>query len=500
MHFPFKILFAFFVAAFAFFPLTDSDIWWHLASARDFFENGLAEKDPFCWTPSRTPWINVHLFFQWIVYAVHSVAGAFGLVLLKSVAWGIVAFLWVLPCKRKIRLFEFSLAVLCAFIFRYALECRPIFLSLLFLGIFWNLLPQLLPPISKKYFLSAAILLFTQWIWIRTQGLFSLSCGLSAMAIFLSWNRMTKKSKIFSSCFLVILFSVPLWHFQGNYLFAYPFGLLDRLMGGSAASQIFALEIAENRAPSTLLLLHENTASMATLLLLVGIAAFFILKKKCSMEIWRIAWLLIAAFLAVFAERNLTIFFFPFVLLILWNPSFILLLRKIFLKIFPQKKAEFGNVIFIFAILILSFSAGSFLRSLPAYFEGKNFQAISQERVPMNAVIYLQNHPLLPNQNLFNDDRSGGYISWKIPAQKTFADGRFILKDSTFMANYLNFAKNPEAFFVAADSLQIYRALMPTRYISLWKNLDSAMQKKSDWKNVYRDDAYTIWDKTISAK
>ena len=196
----------------------------------------------------------------------------------------------------------------------------------------------------------------------------------------------------------------------------------------------------------------------------------------------------------------MTIFFFPFVLLILWNPSFILLLRKIFLKIFPQKKAEFGNVIFIFAILILSFSAGSFLRSLPAYFEGKNFQAISQERVPMNAVIYLQNHPLLPNQNLFNDDRSGGYISWKIPAQKTFADGRFILKDSTFMANSLNFAKNPEAFFVAADSLQIYRALMPTRYISLWKNLDSAMQKKSDWKNVYRDDAYTIWDKTISAK
>ena len=43
------------VALFAVFPLTDTDIWWHLACAREWVTT---------WTPVREPVVNVHEFFQ----------------------------------------------------------------------------------------------------------------------------------------------------------------------------------------------------------------------------------------------------------------------------------------------------------------------------------------------------------------------------------------------------------------------------------------------------
>ena len=111
-----KILFAICVTVFAFFPLTDTDIWWHLASARDFLKNGLATDDPFCWTASKSPWINVHLYFQLALYGVEHFAGTFGLVALKALLWGLVAFLWILPVKRKILPVHFALLFAFAFL------------------------------------------------------------------------------------------------------------------------------------------------------------------------------------------------------------------------------------------------------------------------------------------------------------------------------------------------------------------------------------------------
>ena len=104
----YKISFAFAVAAFALFPLTDTDVWWHLASARNYLEHGLAQDDPFCWTPSRSPWINVHLYFQLALYGIYKMLGTGGLVLVKSFLWGIVAFLWVLPVQKRISFCTFS--------------------------------------------------------------------------------------------------------------------------------------------------------------------------------------------------------------------------------------------------------------------------------------------------------------------------------------------------------------------------------------------------------
>lgn len=489
-----KILFAFCVSVFAFFPLTDTDIWWHLASARDFLENGLATKDPFCWTASKAPWINVHLYFQLAVYGVEQIAGPLGLVTLKALLWGIVAFLWMLPIKRKILPVHFALLFAFAFLFRYAFECRPILFSMLFLGIFWNLLPQLEKRISPKWILSAAAMLAVEWIWVRTQGLFPLGFALAFCAIAFSFQNLSLWGKVGNGAFFALLLLTPLAHTQGVLLWQYPLELLNRLVGGTASSQIFSQQIAENRAPTTLLAQGENQAAMIALLVAIFISAVLILRHRRLAKPFQIAWLVIGTFLAATAERNLTLFFFPFAAIVLSHSGALLSLRSALEKNLSVSKKMFSTALKVLTVLGIAFVAGTFARSLPAYFENGSFKTVSAERVPSGAVEFMWSNPMPAETHLFNDDRSGGYIEWKLPGVKTFADGRFILKDSTFLANYLKFSEKPEEFFPFADSLSIRRALLPIRYIPLWIPLAKALEQNAEWTCVYQDSVYAVWD------
>lgn len=478
-----KILFPFAVALFAFFPLTDTDIWWHLASARDFLENGPTESDPFCWTASRSPWINIHLYFQFFVHFVFSKFGSFGLVLFKSLAWGAVALLWILPVKRRISFLGFSVAVGLAFIFRYALECRPVFASMFFLGIFWNVLPELEKRFSVRYFLSVVSLLVVEWCWVRAQGLFTLGFGVSFLWLLFSWKRLPKNQKCGSEIFFFALLTVPLWRPQGVLLWLYPFGLLDRLVGGSPSSQIFSREIAENRSPLTLLFRGENEVVMIALLFAILVSTVFLLRRLRTEISFRSAWLLVACILAVIAERNLSLFFFPFIWL-LWER--ILSARE--LVRFRRCEAWAG-------CFILAFTVGFFLRSVPAYMRSGSFVSVSAERVPVGATLFIRNHPLPGGFRIFHDDRSGGFLEWNIRGLKTYADGRFILKDSAFLSTYLGYAQNPETFFPDADSLHIGRVLLPVRYFTPWKNLASAVAGNPEWQIVYSDSFYVVMDR-----
>lgn len=60
------IIVSFAATIFAVFPLTDTDIWWHLACAREWVTT---------WTPVRAPVVNVHRFFQQSVYFIYNLGG-----------------------------------------------------------------------------------------------------------------------------------------------------------------------------------------------------------------------------------------------------------------------------------------------------------------------------------------------------------------------------------------------------------------------------------------
>ena len=80
------------VALFAVFPLTDTDIWWHLACAREWVTT---------WTPVREPVVNVHEYFQQTVAFVYNLGGARLLVAFKAILWGLVFALFIWPSVRN---------------------------------------------------------------------------------------------------------------------------------------------------------------------------------------------------------------------------------------------------------------------------------------------------------------------------------------------------------------------------------------------------------------
>ena len=119
------------VLLFSVFPLTDTDIWWHLACAREWVVT---------WTPVRPNIINGHEYFQTVVGFVYGLGGAPLLVAFKALLWASVFALFLWPLKNWRPAVAVSLVVV-LFCLRYQFEIRPAVFSMLFLGIYWNLLP-----------------------------------------------------------------------------------------------------------------------------------------------------------------------------------------------------------------------------------------------------------------------------------------------------------------------------------------------------------------------
>lgn len=482
---------AVFVILFAIFPLTDTDIWWHLACAREWVTT---------WTPVRTPVVNVHEYFQLAVGFVYGLGGAPLLVAFKAILWGVVFALFLLPenpkCHCEVRrtaaisscMRRSLVAVVLLFVFRYHFEMRPVLFSLLFLGIYWNVLPRLfansrLTPVNTLF---AVLILAIQWTWCKTQGLYILGPLFAVLVLTAGiWNsrksgdKLPQKALALRGAFVVALFAMPFLHREGLALFLYPFGLLDRLLGLSPSAAIFASEIAENRSPFTLLMEGENTLECVLMILLclagMGLAIWRLYKNRRP-DVLNVS-LLATAILVLIAERNFVLFL-PVLLATLPN--------------FPFHTPHFTScrlLSTVYFLLPTFFIFGLWARSLSAY----DISMVAYQRVPVDATAWMQNHP--HKGKLFNDDRAGGYLALMNPADSIYIDGRFILKTADFFERYLNYAKDPALFMHDADSLGIDRALFPLQYYARWDTLLRALQQDSRWHLAYRDEYFAVFDK-----
>ena len=482
---------AVFVILFAIFPLTDTDIWWHLACAREWVTT---------WTPVRTPVVNVHEYFQLAVGFVYGLGGAPLLVAFKAILWGVVFALFLLPenpkCHCEVRrtaaisscMRRSLVAVVLLFVFRYHFEMRPVLFSLLFLGIYWNVLPRLfansrLTPVNTLF---AVLILAIQWTWCKTQGLYILGPLFAVLVLTAGiWNsrksgdKFSRKAFALRGAFVVALFAMPFLHREGLALFLYPFGLLDRLLGLSPSAAIFASEIAENRSPFTLLMAGENTLECVLMILLclagMGLAIWRLYKNRRP-GVLNVS-LLATAILVLIAERNFVLFL-PVLLATLPN--------------FPFHTPHFTScrlLSTVYFLLPTFFIFGLWVRSLSAY----DISMVAYQRVPVDATAWMQNHP--HKGKLFNDDRAGGYLALMNPTDSIYIDGRFILKTADFFERYLNYAKDPALFMHDADSLGIDRALFPLQYYARWDTLLRALQQDSRWHLAYRDEYFAVFDK-----
>lgn len=488
------------VILFSVFPLTDTDIWWHLACAREWVTT---------WTPVRTPVVNVHEYFQWVVGFVYGLGGAPLLVAFKAVLWGVVFALFVRgvrhgelpknviaspagePATSVAWWWQSLVAILLIFVFRYHFEIRPVLFSLIFLGVYWNVFPWLFRPRRRgrgeilRKVAASALMLVIQWFWCKCQGLYILGPIFATLVLFdFIWNsrrsgaNLLSKAVAWRSAFVLALFAMPFLHREGLALFLYPFGLLDRLLGFTPSAAVFASEIAENRSPFTLLVAGENTLECALMILLciagMGFAMWRLYQAR-RLDVLNVS-LLVTAILALVAERNFVLFL-PVLLATLPN--------------FPFHTLHFTSCRLLFTVyfLLTFFILGLWARSLSAY----DFSMVAYQRVPVDAARWMQEHP--HQGRLFNDDRAGGYLAFVNPADSIYIDGRFILKTADFFERYLEFAQNPSLFMADADSLGIDRALFPLRYYARWDALLQPLATSSRWHLAYRDAYFAIFDK-----
>ena len=465
---------AIFVILLAIFPLTDTDIWWHLACAREWVTT---------WTPVRTPVVNVHEYFQLVVGFVYGLGGAPLLVAFKALLWGIVFWQFL---RRSGSAF-LALTIILLFIFRYQFEVRPVLFSLLFLGVYWNAIPWLAKEWRESRFgikriACAALILAVQWLWCKCQGLYVLGPIFATLVWGASLLESKKQGRLCAKfavpqvAFVLFLWLMPFLHREGLLLFLYPFGLLDRLLGFTQSAAIFASQIAENRSPITLLMAGENSfVSVAMIVLsLVGI-----ILAGMNWRSVKSLWMLAMAILALVAERNFVLFL-PVLLGMIHEQ---LKVNKSFFHF------SFHIPHYLFALVFLAFIFGLWARSLSAY----DLSMVAYQRVPVQAAEWMAKNP--HSGKLFNDDRAGGYLALMNPADSIYIDGRFILKTADFFERYLNYAQDPALFMRDADSLGIDRALFPLQYYARWDKLMLALDSDSRWHLAYRDEYFAVFDK-----
>lgn len=452
-------------ALFALFPLTDTDIWWHLACAREWY---------FTWTPVRLPAVNVHEYFQQVVYAVYNIGGAPLLVAFKALLWGTVFALFLWPFRKALRLNAFAIAAAVAilFVFRFSFELRPVLFSLLFLGVYWNVLPRL------RHVPVAVAVLLLQWLWCRCQGLYVLGPFFAAAVLVPQIARAEIRGRVLRIAFLLALFAMPFLHDDGLRLFLYPFGLLDRLLGLSPSAAAFASSIAENRSPFTILAAGENVLGCALSIAMCAVAAAWALRNILKRREWVLSVsLLTTAVLALVAERNFELF------LPVFFAAFLQSLSRV--EICLQK---FNLFMRWAGVAVIACTLGFWAKSLAAY---DSF--VAYQRVPVGAAKWMSEHPHAGR--LFNDDRAGGYLAFVNPSDSVYVDGRFILKTSEFFERYLRLAAEPSLFLSEVDSLGIDRAVFPLRYYARWGRLLDTLAATPEWEIGYVDEYYIVFCK-----
>ena len=469
---------------FALFPLTDTDIWWHLACAREWVVT---------WSPVREGLPNIHEYFQQVVYAVYSAGGAPLLVIFKALLWGLVLALFLRGRHGDVlrNPVPLAAAAVVLFVFRYQLEMRPVLFSLVFLGIYWNAVPWLLPRLQLlgerrsgrawersdlKTVGVALALLAVQWVWCRVQGLYILGALFALLCLLPVASR---RSKI-PALFVVALFAMPFLHRNGLATFLYPFGLLDRLLGISPSAASFASGVAENRSPVTLLMAGENVPASTLMVVFalagIALAVYRVARSRENLVLWTT--LLVTSAMALAAERNFVLFL-PIFLSVLIHPAHLISHSTFHIPHFFS-----SNICRYSSIVVLAFLLGFWARSVSAYDSW-----VAYQRVPVGAAAWMKAHP--HEGRLFNDDRAGGYLAFVNPVDSVYIDGRFILKTADFFERYMRYSEAPELFLSDMESSGVDRAVFPLRYYARWGAVLAALGASPEWHVAYVD-AYFI--------
>ncbi len=488
-------LFAGFVV---YYPLTNSDIWWHLASAREMIRRGgFLFEDPFSWTSREGPWINIHWLFQLGAAAVHAVGGAKGLLIAKSLIFACSILLLLLASGRpRYPLPATALVGVLAFQARFLVPARPTLVSVLIIAAYLFCLERCHQRSRIRF---VWLLVPLQAIWANCQGLFALGLAIAgaywveaaaaaAVAVRRGADDETGRSAEVSrfltlTCILPGLALASCATPYGLEGALYPLRLLFRISRGTGS--LYADNVSEE-APLLSLLTTEPHYVWGVFLVSVAALAVF----AANYRRLRIAHLLLFAgflFLAVSAKRNVLLLYMISGPILLHHLSGVGA-NTIRRRRLSRFRRPVGYALTAASVAALAIPASRHAAML-AYAGGRD---LSPFRYPVETARILKTHPV-PGR-MFNSIRFGGYLLWELyPPTQVFIDGRLIIRTPAFFRRYLAAVDNPALFRPFCREFGITHAVLMTAIFPRYLPLARSLYRDSSWSLVYADGAEALF-------
>ncbi|MFW5960676.1 MAG: hypothetical protein ACOCSE_06115 [Chitinivibrionales bacterium] len=461
------------------FPVTNTDIWWHLAAGREILTRGsLLYHDVFSYTLDNPEWIDLHWLFQIAAFTVYSVGGISGLLVVKVLLVVITGLIVAFTFRRKWFGVTASLLwVVSVFSAKYLMLLRPSLVTLFMIALYFFFIERHRES-GRLSWIAALIPL--QVIWTNSQGLFILGPGILLMFLIeklIEYRRHSEKSGLFTfikdnKMFLVIsllLLLSPLLNPYGIKGFLFPFELFMRI--NPFYENVFSDYISEN---TPLFKYGDETGQYLMFFTVFSVLMYFsFIVKKGEIRFFHVLSALSFGFLALIAKRNLALFTVVFSLITAYNSSdpekrFSEMFRK---RYFMVLSGSIAGILILLQSMILVKASESY----------PSDSCISPFRVPVNAVKYLKKNPA--EGKVFSTMRYGGYLIFSMfPGKRVNIDGRMIIRDAEFFRNYLELIREPgKGFDEYRERFGIERVLLPLSEIRIYNSLRKWLCKSEDW-------------------
>jgi len=465
-------------------PISDGDIYWHLAAGRHIVQQrSLPYVDPFTVSAAGRPWTDVHWLFQLGAFALYSVFGFVGLAVAKSFLLAGGALLLVWTAERSggaaVRL-PTAAAVLGGLILdRHLVPLRPGLLTMLFLAVFLLALEEVRRVPGRARW-PVMLLPLVQIAWCNCQGLAPMGPILVAIylgSVWLSsrgfrrwpWSpeepaAVRPLAVLLAACLLASM-ATP----YGGQALVLPVRLLARITPGQG--NVFSNAIAENIPPFVL----ERTAPELVWhfkwVLALGALLFTVLRPRLHLA--HLAVLFAFLVLALSANRNLPLLYWisPPLLVGAFAASPVA-------KRHHLRAPWLGWVFAVFLVgeagLALALAAREPAAGSPTPF---HFPVVSARRL-------MERQMTGP---VFAADVHGGYLSFMVPGLRPYIDTRLVLHTAQEYTDYLALFDEPDRFDRLAEREHFGAVVLPTAYPDRCLGLIWHLAQSSDWHLAYTD-------------
>jgi hypothetical protein len=472
-------------AFFVYFPLTDTDIFWHLAAGREIVRQKLfLYSDPFAFSMASPKWIDLHWFFQIIVYALYCIGSEKALIAFKLFMVAAVACLLCITHRslRSIAAASFLTAIL-FYEARYLMCLRPILITMLAMALYFFLFEKARQGMNKN-FLWLCIPI--QIIWTNSQGLYMIGLfiigayWLEEAAQFLM--KRGKRPVLITLLFIVSSLTCVLtpYGLDGVQL---PFSLLSRISPDNR--NIFSQYISEN-IPLFSLSGYDAVYRTAVIVTAAVALLFFILNRK-EIRLAHCTLFIGFALLAYMAERNVLLYIVSVIPIIGYHASRCPASRKA--AVFFNSHRRWIYTLSAPAALILLFAVIRHSMVVSTYPPNRT---LSPFRFPEHICDQLTTSPF--EGRMFNDIRYGGYLIWRFfPEKQVYIDGRLIIRPEDFFRDYLVLCKEPDLFPLIVKKFNITHVILPWAIFDLHHKLIKWLYASDQWRLDYTDGASTLF-------